>query len=277
MDDGLVYYQCNEFNKNTTATVRYCDSSEDSGNKGYNDNSASEYFTCADDDDVVDHDILEHGDGRVKKCRDSHGWVPKLYSSVQLTKCNDLCSTKQYENVMNTLEEFQIQSEWEEHKRLTSGLQRGEINIDLKIVLFLEQGMAEILQKHFSLGKKLFRRALRLCSQSKNLCLLQGRALMFLGNAYRKEGPIKYGKAFNCLTLAQQNLFLVESKEDKAELNYFLGVLYLIMLSISIHEPSQRSRDRIEKHYQAVYDYAMAEFCISRLGKNSKDFSTWYG
>jgi hypothetical protein len=44
MDDGLVYYQCNEFNKNTTATVRYCDSSEDSGNKGYNDNSASEYL-----------------------------------------------------------------------------------------------------------------------------------------------------------------------------------------------------------------------------------------
>ena len=82
---------------------------------------------------------------------------------------------------------------------------------------------------------------------------------MFLGNAYRKQGPVKYGKAFKCLTSAQQNLSLVESKEDKAEINYFLGVFYLNMLSVSTNEPSQESRDRVEKHYQAVYDYAIAD------------------
>ena len=160
---------------------------------------------------------------------------------------------------MNTLDEFQTQSKWDEHKRLTCVLNTSEMNLDLKIVLFLEEGMAQIMQKNFSSGKKLFRKALKLSSQSENSCLLEGRSLMFLGNAYRKQGPVKYGKAFKCLTSAKQNLSLVESKEDKAEINYFLGVLYLNMLSVSTNEPSQESRDRVEKHYQAVYDYAIAD------------------
>ena len=61
-----------------------------------------------------------------------------------------------------------------------------------------------------------------MCDKSNNVLLLQGRALMFLGNAYRKQGPWKYGKAFKYLTLAQQNLSLVDPGEDRAELNYFL-------------------------------------------------------
>jgi hypothetical protein len=213
------------------------------------DNDATQYFTCED----------EHDERVQAVCGGSHREIAKILSPVQLIGSSDLCNAKHYKKIMNTLEEFQTQSMWDEHKRLTSCLNTNEINLDLKIVLFLEEGMAQIFQKHFSSGKKLFRKALQLCSQSKNSCLLQGRSLMFLGNAYRKEGPTKYGKALACLTSAQQNLSLVESKEDKAEINYFLGVFYLNMLSISINEPSKNSRDRIEKHYQAVYDYAMAE------------------
>ncbi len=259
-DDGLVRYQYKNVNQTMQLSVRYCGFCEESGQKTNNDNCASEYFTCEDEEDEVVADMLPPNEARIKTVSsDSHEEIARLYSSMQLLKCDDLCRAKQYEHVMNTLEEFQVQSKWEEHKRLTSGLQRPEISLDMKIVLFLEQGIAEIMQRHFSSAKKLFRHALQLCPQSNNLCLLQGRALMFLGDAYRNEGPIKYGKAFKCLTLAQQNLSLVESKEDKAELNYFLGVLYLNILNVSMHEPSRKSRDRIEQHYQAVYDYAMAE------------------
>ena len=256
------------------------DSGANVGEKTDDDNSPSEYFTCedancADDDNSVvvshlgctdDHDLPrdrnnEEINASTSKYNDK---ITNMCSSVQSIKRCNACSTRKYENIMNTLETFQTQSKWREHKYLTSCLQRSEENVDLKVVLFLEQGMAEIMQNNFSPGKKLFRRALQLSSVSENLVLLQGRAFMFLGNAYRKEGPSKYGKAFKCLTLAQQKLCLVDSKEDTAELNYFFGALYLNLLSISTHEPSQKSRDRIERHYQAVYDYAMAE-SVSRV------------
>ena len=39
-----------------------------------------------------------------------------------------------------------------------------------------------------------------------------------------------------------------------------------------MHEPSQKSRDRIEQHYQAVYDYAMAESAARVREKIQKIF-----
>lgn len=149
-------------------------------------------------------------------------------SLVPLHQRSDACKSKEYDTLMKMLEEFQSQSKWQKHQHLTSICLKQttsgkEINPDFEIVLYLEQGMAEILQKKFSLAKRFFHDALRLCEKSNNMFLLQGRALMFLGNAYRKEGPRKYGKALKYLTLAQQNLSLVEAGEDRAELNYFLG------------------------------------------------------
>ena len=181
---------------------------------------------------------------------------------VPLNKRSDACKCKQYDTVMMMLEEFQSQSKWQEHEHLTSTCLKTfsvEKLSDFEIVLHLEQGMAELLQKKIQIAKKHFRQGLRMCDKSNNVLLLQGRALMFLGNAYRKEGPRKYGKAFKYLTLAQQNLSLVEPGEDRAELNYFFGALHLNILSMSGHEPKQKSRDRIEKYYEAVYEFAMLD------------------
>ena len=245
------------FNQNMKLSVGISECREEADDKFNNydtklndkTDDASEYFTCGDENDRGIQTVSGNS------CRN----IEKILSPVLLIECGDLCNAKRYKNIMNTLEEFQAQSKWDEHKRLISVLHTSEMNLDLKIVLFLEEGMAQMMQKNISSGKKLFRKALQLSSQSENSCLLQGRSLMFLGNAYRKQGPVKYGKAFKCLTSALQNLSLVESKEDNAEINYFLGVFYLNMLNVSPNEPSQKSRDRVEKHYQAVYDYAIAD------------------
>ena len=192
-----------------------------------------------------------------------HEKQTKIFSLVPLKqRCGD-CRSIKYDTVMKMLEEFQSQSKWREHKHLTTtclqNIAAEEDIPDFEIVLCLEQGTAELLQKKFPLAKKFFRDALRLCEKSNNVSLLLGRTLMFLGNAYRKQGPRKFGKAFKCLTLAEQNLSLVEPGEDRAELNYFFGALHLNVLSMCGREPSQKARDKIESYYEAVHEFAMLD------------------
>ena len=188
----------------------------------------------------------------------------EITSLVPLSKRCGACNNKKYHTIMNILKDLQSQTKWPEHRQLTTAFlkeisKKDTMNTDMTVVLTLEQGTEELMQKNFSVAKKLYHNALKLGKKCVNMLLLQGRALMFLGNAYRKQGPCKYGKAFKYLMLAQQNLSLVESGEDKAELNYLLGSFYLNMLSMSGHRPPKHSYDRIEKCYDAVYECALLD------------------
>ena len=161
------------------------------------------------------------------------------------------------EIIMRKLEVLQDNGEFESHENLACGLLQfysKREDSDMEATLMIERGMAFYYANNLKKCKQLFTAAIHIGDSLVNRELLEGRALFLKAAAYRRE--MKFNKALKCLQRADTLLFDHEPGEDKAELYYIYGTLWLDIYSTKSSNDQGRKvlKEKAKKFFERAIE-----------------------
>ena len=185
-----------------------------------------------------------------------HIFLGMQYSMPLISKHGSLRGNK-CEIIMTKLEELQDNGEFESHENLACGFLQfysQKEDPDMKGTLMIERGIAFYLANNLKKCKQLFTAAIHIGDSLVNRELLQGRALFLKAAAYRRE--MKFNKALKCLQRADTLLFDHEPGEDKAELYYNYGTLWLDIYSTKSSNDQGRKvlKEKAKKFFERAIE-----------------------
>lgn len=150
-------------------------------------------------------------------------------------------------HIMDILLPLRDDGEWNEFDRKAEELQeRYATNINLRIVVVLEQGMAACYRNQLRTAEDFVKQAMAMFSQASSVLvsLLKGRASYYLAGIYRRD-RMTLGRAQRCIDSANKHLKNTVFNLDRACLAYEEGSLLLEQAHVPcMTEQAKRCFDR---------------------------------
>ena len=134
---------------------------------------------------------------------------------------------EQSAQIIETLLPLRHDGRWEEFdQQVEQLLRKYEKNIDVRIAVILEQGMAACYRNELSSAENFVKKAMAAFPQVSTLLvrLVKGRASCYLAGIYRRD-KMKLGKAQRCIEAAKKHLKNTDSIFDRVCLVYEEGCL----------------------------------------------------
>ena len=200
---------------------------------------------------------LSRNDSSLNEVQEETDIIVGMQYSMPLIRKHGSLKGNECEIIMRKLEVLQDNGEFESHENLACGLlqfySNGE-DSDMEATLMIERGMAFYYADNLKKCKQLFTAAIHIGDSLVNRELLEGRALFLKAAAYRRE--MKFNKALKCLQRADTLLFDHEPGEDKAELYYNYGTLWLDIYSTKSSNDQGRKvlKEKAKKFFERAIE-----------------------